>query len=113
MPPHGMKRTMKKKKDEMRAQYDISKAERGKFYRPLDKGYQVHVHQSDGTVVSKSIPDPAEMIRQGREMRDVQLFMAIGEDRLRELASKYGLNWDKMSENERERFVHKLLNENS
>lgn len=35
----------------MRAGYDFSKAERGKLYRPLDKGYKVHVHQSDGTVV--------------------------------------------------------------
>ena len=46
-----MKRTKKKKSDEMRAEYDFSKAERGKFYRPLDKGYKVHVHQSDETVV--------------------------------------------------------------
>ncbi len=35
----------------MRAEYDFSKAERGKFYRPLDKGYKVHVQQGDGTVV--------------------------------------------------------------
>ena len=35
----------------MRAEYDFSKAERGKFYRPLDKGYKVRVHQSDGTEV--------------------------------------------------------------
>lgn len=35
----------------MRTEYDFSKAERGKFYRPLDKGYQVRVNQSDGTVV--------------------------------------------------------------
>lgn len=46
-----MKRTKKKKDDEMRAEYDFSKGERGKFYRPLDKGYKVHVHQSDGTEV--------------------------------------------------------------
>jgi hypothetical protein len=46
-----MKSTKKKKDDEMRAEYDFSKAERGKFYRPLDKGYRVHVNQSDGTVV--------------------------------------------------------------
>lgn len=47
----AMKRTKKKKSDEMRSEYDFSKAERGKFYRPLDKGYQVHVHQSNGTEV--------------------------------------------------------------
>lgn len=47
-----MKITNKKKKnDEMRAEYDFSKAERGKFYRPLDKGYTVHVHQKDGTTL--------------------------------------------------------------
>ena len=45
-----MKRT-KKKNDEMSSDYDFSKAERGKFYRPLDKGYKVHIHQSDGTEV--------------------------------------------------------------
>jgi len=46
-----MKTTKKKKNDEMRAEYDFSKAERGKFYRPLDKGYTVRVHKSDGTEV--------------------------------------------------------------
>ena len=47
-----MKRPKKKKdKDEMRAEYDFSKGERGKFYRPLHKGYKVHVQQSDGAVV--------------------------------------------------------------
>jgi hypothetical protein len=45
-----MKTTKKKKDDEMRAEYDFSKAERGKFYRPLDKGYTVHVTKKDGTV---------------------------------------------------------------
>jgi hypothetical protein len=46
-----MKRTKKKKDDQMRSEYDFSKAERGKFYRPLEKGYKVHVHQSDETIV--------------------------------------------------------------
>ena len=46
-----MKTNKKKPDDEMRPEYDFSKAERGKFYRPLDKGYKVHVHQGDGTVV--------------------------------------------------------------
>jgi hypothetical protein len=46
-----MKTIKKKKDDEMRAEYDFSKAERGKFYRPLDKGYTVHVEEADGTVV--------------------------------------------------------------
>ena len=35
----------------MRPEYDFSKAERGKYYRPLEKGYKVHVQQSDGTSV--------------------------------------------------------------
>lgn len=43
-------KTTKKKNDEMRAEYDFSKAERGKFHRPLDKGYTVHVTKKDGTV---------------------------------------------------------------
>lgn len=45
-----MKTTKKKKSEEMRAEYDFSKAERGKFYRPLDKGYTVHIQKKDGTV---------------------------------------------------------------
>ena len=54
-----MKTTKKKKDDEMRAEYDFSKAERGKFYRPLDKGYTVHVTKKDGTVEVKHCT-PAE-----------------------------------------------------
>ena len=43
--------TNKKYTDDMRPEYDFSNAERAKFYRPLDKGYKVHVHQQDGTEV--------------------------------------------------------------
>ena len=32
-------------------EYDFSNADRGRFFRPLDKGYKVHVHQQDGTKV--------------------------------------------------------------
>ena len=46
-----MKTTKKKKNEEMRAEYDFSKAERGKSHRSLGKGYKVHIHQADGTVV--------------------------------------------------------------
>ena len=46
-----MKTDKKKQDDEMRAEYDFSKAERGKFYRPLDKGYKVRVRQSDGSII--------------------------------------------------------------
>jgi hypothetical protein len=41
----------KKKDDEMRSEYDFSKAERGKFFRSLDKGYKATIHQSNGAVV--------------------------------------------------------------
>jgi hypothetical protein len=46
-----MKTNKKKQDDEMRPEYDFSKAERGKYYRSMDKGYKVRIHQSDGTVV--------------------------------------------------------------
>ncbi len=46
-----MKKTKCNKRSEIQTGCDFSKAERGKFYRPLDKGYQVHVKQSDGTIV--------------------------------------------------------------
>ncbi len=46
-----MKATKKKKSEEMRTEYDFSKAERGRFYRPLNKGYTVHVTKKDGAVV--------------------------------------------------------------
>jgi len=48
-----MKTNKKKKSEEMRAEYDFSQAERGKFYRPLDKGYTVHVTKKDGTTEVK------------------------------------------------------------
>jgi hypothetical protein len=37
--------------DDLRAEYDFSSAVRGKHYKPLHKGYSVHVHQMDGTTV--------------------------------------------------------------
>ena len=47
-----MKKKMNKTQtDDMRAEYDFSKAVRGKFYRSLEKGYTVSVHQSDGSTV--------------------------------------------------------------
>ena len=48
-----MKTNKKKKDGEMRAEYDFSKAKRGKFYRPLDKGYTVHMTKKDGTTEVK------------------------------------------------------------
>jgi len=41
---------MMKKQKEIHTEYDFSKAERGKFHLPLDKGYTVHVQKKDGTV---------------------------------------------------------------
>ena len=35
----------------MRAEYDFSKAVRGKYRRSLEKGYTVQVHQSDGSTI--------------------------------------------------------------
>ena len=46
-----MKRTKIRKNGGIRPEYDFSKAERGKFHRPLEGGYRVHVHQDDGTTV--------------------------------------------------------------
>lgn len=37
----------------MRKDYDFSNAGRGKFYRPLDKSYTVHVKKKDGPVEMK------------------------------------------------------------
>ena len=37
--------------DEIRPEYDFSKAERGKHYKTLNKGYNVQEHQEDGTAI--------------------------------------------------------------
>ncbi len=39
----------KEKNKTMRVKYDFSNAERGKFHRPLDKGYSVNINKKDGT----------------------------------------------------------------
>lgn len=60
------------------------------------------------------LSDPAEIIRKGRKMRDVQLFMAgLGEKGLLEIANKHGQSWNAMSEDEREQFIGNLLYEKS
>jgi len=43
------------KADDMRAEYDFSGAVRGKFYKPLRKGYSVHIRQSNGATVVKQM----------------------------------------------------------
>jgi len=40
-----------KNNDDMRPEYDFSKAERGKFYKPLSQGYSVNIEQEDGSVI--------------------------------------------------------------
>ena len=45
------KKTNKTKTNDMLPEYNFSKAERGKYYRSLEKGYTVRIHQSDGTTV--------------------------------------------------------------
>jgi hypothetical protein len=64
-------------------------------------------------LAGRTLPEPEEMIRQGREDRDVQLFMALGDHALRPIASKHGMNWDEMNEEERERFIRKIVHEQS
>ncbi len=39
--------------DEMRPEYDFRGAVRGKYYKPLHKGYTVHIHKTDGTTIVK------------------------------------------------------------
>ena len=39
--------------DEMRPEYDFRGAVRGKFYKPLHKGYTVRIHKKNGTTVVK------------------------------------------------------------
>jgi len=51
-----MKKTktdQRKDKDELRAEYDFRGAVRGKFYKPLHKGYTVQIHKTNGTTVVK------------------------------------------------------------
>ena len=51
MKKNTTKAIKKTKNNDGRSEYDFSKAQRGRFYRPLDKGYTVHVRKSDGTEV--------------------------------------------------------------
>ena len=37
--------------DEMRPEYDFRGAVRGKYYKPLHRGYTVHIHRADGTTI--------------------------------------------------------------
>lgn len=42
---------LKTAEDEMRPEYDFRGAVRGKYYKPLHRGYTVHVHKADGTTI--------------------------------------------------------------
>ena len=44
-------RPVKAGDDDMRPEYDFRGAARGKHYKPLHKGYTVHIHKPDGTTV--------------------------------------------------------------
>ena len=46
-------KSVKTETDDMRPEYDFRGAVRGKHYKPLHKGYTVHIHQPDGTTVVK------------------------------------------------------------
>ena len=84
----------KKKEDkEMRTEYDFSKAKRGKFHRPLGGGYKVHVRHKDGSETVNA---------------NLNLW---GQERLRLVSAERGLNWDDMTEQQREEFVDMLLHE--
>jgi len=90
-------KTKKKEDEEMRAEYDFSKGERGKFYRPLDQGYTVHIHHSDGSETVKHFL-----------IADSNLW---GQEQLRLLSAERGLNWDDMTEKQHEEFVDTILHE--
>ena len=36
--------------DELRSEYDFSRAVRGKHYHPLHEGYTIKIHKTDGTI---------------------------------------------------------------
>ena len=53
-----MKKAITKSKspnDEMRPEYDFRGAVRGKFYKPMHKGYTVRIHKANGTTIVKHL----------------------------------------------------------
>jgi len=48
-------RSSKDSNDEMRPEYDFRGAVRGKFYKPLHKGYTVQIHKANGTTIVKHL----------------------------------------------------------
>ncbi len=45
----------KKKKKDMRTEYDFTGGVRGKHHRAMQAGYSITVHQEDGTTVTKEV----------------------------------------------------------
>ena len=48
----------KKKKKDMRSEYDFTGGVRGKHHRAMQTGYSITVHQEDGTTVTKEVVPP-------------------------------------------------------
>jgi sucrose-6-phosphate hydrolase SacC (GH32 family) len=55
-------------------------------------------------------PSPEDIIREGRELRSVQMFIATTEKvRLREIALKKGKVWDKLTDAAQDQLIHEFL----
>lgn len=55
-------------------------------------------------------PSPADIIREGRELRDVQLFIAVTDkSRLSEIALKQGLDWNRLTDAEQDQLIRDFL----
>jgi len=48
-------KAVRRKNDEMRAEYDFSRGVRGKYFRAMQAGYTITVHKADGTTVVKDV----------------------------------------------------------
>ncbi len=56
------------------------------------------------------IPAPEDMIRESRELRDVQLFIATTDKRpLQKMAQNRGKDWDKMNDEEQDQLIREFL----
>lgn len=45
----GTSKQIQAVEDELRSEYDFSRAVRGKHYHPLHEGYTIKIHKADGT----------------------------------------------------------------
>jgi dephospho-CoA kinase len=53
---------------------------------------------------------PEEMLRESRELRDVQMFVATTDKRLlQKIAQNKGKDWDKMNDEEQDRLIREFL----